>query len=29
MSTAHPLDLFDLDDLVGEEERAIQRPCAR
>jgi glutaryl-CoA dehydrogenase len=25
MSTAHPLDLFDLDDLVGEEERAIQR----
>ena len=25
MSTAHPLDLFDLDDLVGEEERAIQQ----
>ena len=26
--TQHPLDLFDLDDLVGEEERAIQRRCA-
>jgi len=25
MSPAHPLDLFDLDDLVGEEERAIQQ----
>ncbi len=23
--TQHPLDLFDLDDLVGEEERAIQQ----
>jgi glutaryl-CoA dehydrogenase len=23
--TPHPLDLFDLDDLVGEEERAIQQ----
>ena len=23
--TTHPLDLFDLDDLVGEEERAIQQ----
>ena len=29
MTGTHPLDLFDLDDLVGDEERAIQRPCAR
>ena len=26
--TQHPLDLFDLDGLVGEEERAIQQTCA-
>ena len=25
MTGTHPLDLFDLDDLVGDEERAIQQ----